>query len=125
MKTKTEAAFADLFEELVRPDHRAGAFRDRIFRERRPRWLDRLQKITRREMGGDEFVHAGAKFALGAARLGDIRGPLRGRGDLYGRADDSVEMRFFSAHDRTLSGIAKDSASLWPPTAHETQRNLG
>ena len=91
------APFADLLEQLVRADHRAGPLRDRRFIGRAAlfdRWCHRLLH----EVAGfvdrlQQAIDFRSQVGVGAAGLVQVSGSFAGRFDLQDSTEDASDVR--------------------------------
>src|SRR5262245_59143215 len=97
---RAHAAFADLFDELVRADDGTGGFRRRLVdRGDAADWRWRLQEAGLLFVGAQQDVNALAQAGIGPAGLLEVfRSGVR-RTDLPGDVEDRFFIEHFAGHD--------------------------
>ena len=101
---QAEAAFADLLHELVRADHRAGAFGKGVIHGRRPVRIVRTIQggHVHKDVGCFVGVEQGLNFLAQLEVIGtglvDIRGPLVGRQPDRPHKDLPFRLSVFTGH---------------------------
>ena len=95
------APFADLLQQLVRADDRAGAFHRLGRREShgRPRG-GRVQEATHLGLGFEQPLDPPAQVRVRATNVVEISGPGLGRLPLHGGEEDLVDTGRWAAHRR-------------------------
>ena len=102
------AAFADLLEQLVRADDRAGALRDRRFTGRAARF-DRWCRRLLHEVAGfvdrlQQAVDLRSQVGVVAASLVQVSGSFTGRFDLQDSTEDTSHVGSGVIHGKVTSG---------------------
>ncbi len=88
---RAHAAFADLLEELVRADHRAGALRGRLVDGRHGSARRRTVQQAVGAVGGrQQRLDVGDPGLVPAARLADVLPPAVRVGDVAGGVEDRL-----------------------------------
>ena len=102
------APFADLLEQLVGADHRAGPLRDRRFIGRATlsdRWCRRLlHEVAGLVDGFQEAFDFRSQVGIGTAGLVQIGGSLSGRFDFQDLTEDASHARRGMSHGTATSG---------------------
>ena len=112
-----ETTLANLLQQLVGPDDRAGAFGGHIGRYRRNRRA-RGEKAVGLRVSRQEPLDTPPQVGVIAADPVKVGGTLRERGQFEGVAEDTVEFGFGSVHDLASTIPVKDNASFRPDGGH-------